>query len=192
MLNRLLDIDTAILTPRTVTRRFREGEGALLYDTIQDNHSYLIDSFPKTIEETSNKEKAEFYVRTKLAQWLLQQEYCFGIWDNESAKLIGSIRIFRVDWSVPKGELGFFIDHQYGSKGIMSEVVVACLPFIFRQLQLERLYLRTATDNFACQRLARKCGFRREGDLRADFKKFSGELVDVMIFGMTRAEFEKV
>ncbi len=192
MLERLLDIDTVILTPRTVTRRFREGEGFLLYDLVQDNHTFLAEAFVKTLQENDTKEKAEFFVRTKLADWLLQKEYCFGIWDNESAKLIGMLRMFRIDWSVPKGELGFFIDHEYGSKGIMSEVVVACLAFGFRQLQLERIYLRTATDNFACQRLARKCGFRREGDLRADFKKISGELLDVMIFGLTRAEFEKV
>ncbi|GJM35392.1 MAG: hypothetical protein DHS20C18_43930 [Saprospiraceae bacterium] len=188
---RLLNIDTVILTPRTVTRRFRENEGILLYDLIQDNHSFLVDAFVKFLKETETKEKAEFFLRERIVGWLLQNEYCFGLWDNESAKLIGMIRFFRIDWSVPKAELGFFIDHQYGGKGIMSEVLTTCLHFGFQQLQMERIYLRTATDNFACQRLARKCGFRREGDLRSDFKKMSGELLDVMIFGVTRAEYEK-
>lgn len=44
-------------------------------------------------------------------------------------------------------------------------------------------------DNVASQRLARKCGFRREGDLRSDYRRPSGELADTMLFGLTRPEY---
>ena len=78
------------------------------------------------------------------------------------------------------------------SKGIMTEVLLVTIRFAFTQLKLEKISLRTAMDNYASQRLARKCGFRREGDLRADFKKTSGEIIDVMVLGLTKAEWEKV
>ncbi|MCO6489181.1 MAG: GNAT family N-acetyltransferase [Phaeodactylibacter sp.] len=186
---RLFHIDTALVAPRTVARRFRENEGQALYDLIQDNHSRLEDHFPKTIEAIRDKESAEFFVREMLANWLLQKEYGFGVWDNKSAGLIGMIRLFRIDWRVPKAELNYFIDKEYAGKGLMTESLKVALRFAFHQLQLEKITIRTAMDNTPSQRLARKLGFRREGDLRADFKKNSGEVIDVMLLGLTRGEF---
>lgn len=188
----LLSVDTALLTKRVVVRRFRENDGEQLYDLLQDNRVYLEDAFPSTLNENSSKEKSEWYVRVRFAKWLLQEEYCFGVWDNDSAKLIGFIRLFRIDWHIPKAEVGFFIDRDFSSKGIMTEVLSVIIRFAFKQLKLEKISLRTAMDNYASQRLARKCGFRREGDLRADFKKTSGEIIDVMVLGLTKAEWEKV
>lgn len=191
MQEHLLTVDTALLTKRVVVRRFRENDGEQLYDLIQTNRSYLEDSFPSTVSDNSSKEKSEWFVRIRIAKWLLQEEYCFGVWDNDSAKLIGFIRLFRIDWNIPKAEIGFFVDRDFSSKGIMTEVLLTIVPFAFQQLKLEKIILRTAMDNYASQRLARKCGFRREGDLRADFKKTSGEIIDVMVLGLTRAELEK-
>lgn len=191
MQEHLLTVDTALLTKRVVVRRFRENDGEQLYDLIQTNRSYLEDSFPSTVNDNSSKEKSEWFVRVRIAKWLLQEEYCFGVWDNDSAKLIGFIRLFRIDWNIPKAEIGFFLDREFSSKGIMTEVLLTIVPFAFQQLKLEKIILRTAMDNYASQRLARKCGFRREGDLRADFKKTSGEIIDVMVLGLTRAELEK-
>lgn len=188
----LLNIDTALLTRRTVVRRFREHEGKDLFLLIQENTSHISDHFPLTLKEIKNPFQAEIYIRKKLSAWLLQEEYTFGIWDNDSAKLIGFIRIFYVDWHVPKAEIGFFIDHKHTQRGLMTEAMVTILSFAFQQLKLEKLILRTAADNYPTQRLARKCGFRREGDLRSDFKRPSGELVDVLYFGYTRFEYQKV
>ena len=188
----LLSVDTALLTKRVVVRRFRENDGEQLYDLLQDNRVYLEDAFPSTLNENSSKEKSEWYVRVRFAKWLLQEEYCFGVWDNDSAKLIGFIRLFRIDWHIPKSEVGFFIDRDFSSKGIMTEVLSVIIRFAFTQLKLEKISLRTAMDNYASQRLARKCGLRREGDLRSDFKKTSGEIIDVMVLGLTKAEWEKV
>lgn len=188
----LLSVDTALLTKRVVVRRFRENDGEQLYDLLQSNRVYLEDAFPSTLNENSSKEKSEWYVRVRFAKWLLQEEYCFGVWDNDSAKLIGFIRLFRIDWHIPKAEVGFFIDRDFSSKGIMTEVLLVIIRFAFTQLKLEKISLRTAMDNYASQRLARKCGFRREGDLRADFKKTSGEIIDVMVLGLTKGEWEKV
>lgn len=189
----LLHIDTALLTRRTVVRRFREQEGNDLYILIQENTSHIIDHFPLTLKEIKDQVKAEIYIRRKFSAWLLQREYCFGIWDTNSAKLIGFVRIFGIDWNVPKAEIGFFIDHKHTQRGLMTEAMISLLSFAFQQLKLEKLILRTATDNYPTQRLARKCGFRREGDLRSDFKRLTtGELVDVMYFGFTRHEYEKI
>jgi RimJ/RimL family protein N-acetyltransferase len=188
----LFQADTALVTLRTVVRRFRENEGESFYQLVSENLSRLTDYFPQTLEAVTNKDTGEAYVRQKIADWLLQNEYCFGVWEHKNAKLVGFVRVFNILWGVPAGELAFFIDKNFEGKGIMTEVVQAAIRFSFEDLKIEKLRLRTATDNYATQRLARKCGFRREGDLRAEFRRPSGELIDVMLFGYTKAEFEKV
>lgn len=186
---RLFNIETALVSPRTVVRRFREGDGEVLYELVQDNTSRLQDHFPKTVEALRDKDSTEWFVRERLADWLLQRDYSFGLWDNQSAKMIGMIRIFQIDWRVPKAELGYFIDKDFSGKGLMTESLRVVLRFAFHQLQLAKLIIRTATDNIASQRVARKCGFRREGDLRDDFCLPGGELADTVLLGLTRAEF---
>ena len=188
----LLDLDTALIAPRTVVRRFREGDGEAFYECIQDNYSRLHDHFPSMLPSINSKEDAEFYVRSRMADWLLQKEYSFGIWHNKDAKYIGFIRFFQIDWRVPKAEISYFIDKDYGGQGLMTESMNVALRFAFDQLKIEKLSLRTGMENIPSQRLARKVGFHREGDLRADFRRLSGELIDTMVFGLTQSEWRGI
>jgi RimJ/RimL family protein N-acetyltransferase len=192
MQERLLHIDTALLTKRTVVRRFRENDGELLYRLVQKNLSFLEDHFTTSIEKANSQANAEFFIREMLSNWLLQKSYSFGIWEGEKADLIGVIRITNINWRVPTGELSFFIDHDFSGKGIMTEALGAVLNFAFRQLEMEKLYVRSAMDNYASQRVVRKWGFRREGDLRDAFRKLSGTLIDVMLLGLSRTDFEEL
>lgn len=184
----LFGIDTVLLTNRTVSRRFREGDGAAFFDLLQDNSAILMEEFPDLLEEVSDKDKAEAFVRRSLSDWLLHHKFVFGVWDNKSAQHIGLVGLLHPDWSVPKAELTCFIHRDFNRKGIMTECLAALLRFGFQQLLLEKIYVHTAMDNYPAQRLVRKCGFRREGDLRFERKKPTGEFVDVMLLALTRSE----
>lgn len=183
---RILEVDTALITPRTVIRRFRENDGSAFLPLFQDNQGALLDLVPPLFATLPNADTIEHFVRLQLALWLHQEAFCFGIWSRESALPIGYVRLNILDWSVPKAELAFFIDREHQQKGIMTEVLEYLRVFAFDQLQVEKIVLRLASDNYPGQRLARKCGFLREGDLRAEHRKASGELVDLMVYGALR------
>lgn len=185
----LFTADTAILTTRTLIRRFREGDGKAFYDLVQNNHSYLEDHFPDLIKGIIDSDSAEIFVRQKIAHWLLQSEYTFGIWDNDSAKLIGYFQFLHIDWTVPRAELVYFLNHEHTGKGMMTEVLARMVQYGFMELHINKLALKTLQDNYPSQRLARKVGFRREGDLRNEFRKPSGALFDLMVFGLTKEEY---
>ncbi len=188
MRHELFPAETALLTARAVVRRFREGDGVALYELVDNNRSYLSDYFSQVHHATPDKETAEQYVREKMAAWLLQQEYCFGIWENRSAQLIGQIQLTNIDWSIPRAELSFFLDQSFQGKGMMTEALQAVIRFAFTQLFIEKLSLPTSMENYDMHRIARKCGFRREGDLRSEMRKGGGDYIDVMLFGLTRTE----
>lgn len=185
----IFKVDTAILTSRTLIRRIREGDGPAFLELIQGNSSYIEDHFPHLVDEIKNEETAEAFVRKRLANWLLQKEYTFGIWRNEEADLIGFVNFRELDWEIPRAELSYFLHQDHAGQGVMTEVIARMVQFAFRQLVLNKLVLKTLIDNYASQRLARKVGFRREGDLRNEIRRNSGGLFDVMLFGLTREEY---
>ena len=186
----LFNLPTALISRRTVIRRFRENEGKQLYDLVQENKGLIEADFPRTLAGNASPESAESYVRLSISDWLLQKNYLFGIWETGSEELIGIIRLFELEWDIPKAEIAYFIDHKVYNQGLMSEVMQAILPFCFEELHLNRLFARTATDNYNSQRLLRKSGFLREGDARRAFRRqTTGELIDIMLFGMTKEEY---
>ena len=186
----LFNIDTALLTPRCVVRRFRENDGAAFFALIEGNRDYLLDHFPILIEEVgTDANAAEAFVRERIAYWLLQQDFAFGIWSNETSKLIGYVHLFDLNWNVPAAEVSFFLGKEQEEKGLMTEVLARVVRFGFRQLALEKIYLKTLADNYGSQRVARKVGFGREGDLRNEFRRPGGMLVDLVRFGLSRETY---
>lgn len=191
MYSYLFNVDTVLLSKRTVVRRFRENDGESIFSLIDNNTSWLGDQYPSFLPVKVDHAEAEMLAREKLAKWLLQEEYCFGVWESKKAELIGIATICKIDWVTPHAEINAFIGHADAGQGLMTEALAHVVKFAFEQLKLHKLYFRNSTESVAAQRLARKFGFRREGDLREAFKKASGEFGDYMLFGLTRGEFVK-
>ena len=185
----LFSIDTAILTTRTLTRRLREGDGNDFFNLIQENSSYIEDHFPILVEAVRSPDDGEAFVRHKMAHWLTQKEFAFGIWRVDEADMIGYVHFRNIDWQTPRAEISYFLHQNHAGKGLMTEVMSRMVQFAFKHLQLNKLVLKTLIDNYGSQRLARKVGFRREGDLRHEYRRASGVLLDVMLFGLTREEY---
>ena len=183
----LYDIDTALLTDRCVVRRFREGEGLQFYDLLDRNRDVLQDHFPHLVATVlADPTAGEAFVRRQLAGWLLQREFAFVVQQPETTALIGFVQLHDLNWDVPAAEVVYFLDRDHAQQGLMTEALERVVRFAFQQLQLEKLYVKTLADNYASQRVARKVGFGREGDLRNEFRKPGGMLVDLVRFGLSR------
>lgn len=175
-----------------VVRRFREQEGAAFYDLYAANSTILEDLLPSVLPPLSDTLQAEFFVRQRLAAWLRQEELAYAIWDKENAQLIGYLTISPDGSTWRKVQCTGFIDKAKNGRGLMSEALRALLHTIFSKTGIEKVTLLTSVENTAAQRIARKCGFIREGDLRDEFIRHSGEPVDALLFGILRHTFEKV
>lgn len=184
-MEKVLNIETVLITKRTVVRRFREMEGAALFELVRANTGLLHDLHPAVLPLFENVEAAEIFVRRGLAAWLLQESYHFAIWDKDSATMIGYVAFEPIYWEQPKARLRGFIGTSCQATGIMSEVLEILLPLGFLQLGLTKVSLEVGSDNVAAHRLARRMGFVREGDLREEYRKASGEPFDVVLFGLT-------
>lgn len=106
--------------------------------------------------------------------------------DNTPVGLIGLLSIDRInkkaEYYVTLGE------RDYLGKGIAAKASRILLNYAFQQLELNRIYLYTETDNLAAVKSYERIGFKREGIIRKDlFSK--GRFVDRYVYGITKNDF---
>jgi [ribosomal protein S5]-alanine N-acetyltransferase len=86
--------------------------------------------------------------------------------------------------------VGSWFGRAYWGSGANRESKALLTALAFRQLGMDRLTAWANTRNGRSQIALERVGFRREGVLRA-FHRHGDVLHDVVVFGMTRTEWER-
>jgi RimJ/RimL family protein N-acetyltransferase len=108
----------------------------------------------------------------------------FAIVDaGDLTRLLGSISLVRIDWPHRRGEVGYWLGPEARGEGHASRAVGLLARWGIDKLRLERIDLIAATDNVASQRVAERCGFRREAVLRGYMRGRDGWL-DMVAHGL--------
>jgi len=63
-------------------------------------------------------------------------------------------------------EAGYFIDEEYWGRGIATKAMKLLEQFTMKNTKVHRVEIRIAVDNIASQKVARKCGYQKEGKLK--------------------------
>jgi ribosomal-protein-serine acetyltransferase len=100
--------------------------------------------------------------------------------------MIGGIIVKNIDWSVPKAELAYFIDEEHEGKGITSSAVGWVKDFAFKDLKMEKLYIKFNPQNLGSKKVAIKNCFEKEGYLKKEFRTGQGDLADVERYGLIK------
>lgn len=90
----------------------------------------------------------------------------FAVSEFLTQRLVGTVRLHRVDWTVRSAEVSYLTAPWARGEGYASEAVVAVAHWLFHDRKFERLELRTAAGNTASQQVAQKVGCISEGVLR--------------------------
>ena len=184
-----ISAETELITDRLRLRTYQESDTNAFYMLVQENKTRLAPAFPSRVQVTKRYEEALRLIKRFRVDWQLGQVYAFGIWGKNTNKYIGDISLKNFDHSVPKAEIGYYLDSPSEGKGYGTEALQAVINFAFNQLSVNKLYIRCALQNSRSYSLAERCGFRREGLIRQDFRDHSRQLIDVYYYGLTRADF---
>ncbi len=93
-------------------------------------------------------------------------------------KHIGNCGYYGIDEIKGEAELGITIgDRDYWNKGYGTDAVTTLVNYIFRQTNLNRIYLKTLESNSRAQKCFQKCGFTPCGHLVKD--RFSFMLMEI-------------
>jgi RimJ/RimL family protein N-acetyltransferase len=153
------------------------------YTLIQSNKSRLEDFFAGTIARTETLESTQAYCKVIEKRIAQKEYYPYLIVDNETKDPVGLIDVKNIDWNIPKGELGAFIDAKYEGKGLVTHFINEVILNIVESHKFKKLYCRVSPHNERSVRVVERLGFELEGKLRRDYKTTKGELVDLNYYG---------
>ena len=158
-------------------------QSELFFKLIDDNRKRLEAFFAGTVSRTKTLDDTIVY--GKLIEQRINEKSYFPyiIVDKKSDLFIGLIDVKNIDWSIPKAEIGYFIDANYEGKGVISEGLGLLLAYLVNTYKFKKLLCRTSSKNIGSLKVALKNGFELEGTIRRDYKTTKGELVDLNYYG---------
>ncbi len=115
-----------------------------------------------------------------------------GIEEKASHKLIGSVGLHldeRFRRGIASRELGYVLNHDYWGHGYMSEAVSAVLYVGFVNMHLEIITCGHYPKNDQSRKVIEKNGFKYEGLIRHHSRLYTGEIMDLCQYSITREEY---
>lgn len=134
---------------------------------------------PQTLEQT-----AEFCDAAR-ARWEKAEGLDVLLCCRETGDVVGAGGYPRLDWSVPKFEIGYWCRSDRTGTGLITEATLTLAEYAFDQLGAARIELFIDDLNRRSYAVAERLGFRLEGVLRAEARNNQGELRNTRLYAAT-------
>jgi RimJ/RimL family protein N-acetyltransferase len=177
----LRDLPDSFDTERLTIRSPMPGDGvelqAAVAETLDDLRPWMpwADHVP-TVEEEEELVRAgrvRFLQRTDL--WLL-------LFLKGTHTLVGGSGLHRMDWDVPRFEIGYWVRKQFAGQGYITEAVIGVSHFAFEVLGAHRVEIHCDSNNERSRRVAERAGFELEASLKNHGRTPGGQLRDTLIY----------
>lgn len=175
-----------IETERLILKPYALDFAMEFYIKFQKDRIYLEDYFSRTLSVTKTHEETELYFQKKIQSFQNSEGFYFGIFLKKSDELIGHISVREIDWTVPKGEVAYFIFSDFSGQKYSYEALKAFRDFCIKEKEMLRIFMKIAPDNIASKKVAEFCGFELEGLLRNDYRKRQEILTDILLYSLVR------
>lgn len=152
----------------------------------------LISKEKQQIDLWNKDVEVSMYREVGMCEKKILKSIDFGIYDNETGNLIGSLGISSIDLENNHAEIGMAIgDKNYWDKGFGTDTVKAVLDHCFNELGLNKIYLDVWEENIRAINCYLKCGFKKEGVLRQHVRK-DNVYYDKWIMSVLRKEWNRI
>jgi RimJ/RimL family protein N-acetyltransferase len=183
----LLDIPEEIQTERMVIRIARPGEGAAVNDAIRESIAEL-QSWMPWAKTCPTPEETEAHARKAHARFHTREDLTYRGWLKDGGAFVVATGLHRLEWDVPRFEIGYWVRTSLTGKGYCCEAVHALSRLAFETLGAQRVEIRCDTQNQRSWRVAERCGFELEGILRCDSRGCDGSVRDTRVYSRIRRE----
>ncbi len=160
-----------------ITLRYQEMSDAKRFCEILNNPNFIYFN-----AKPSMKEEIE-WLKAVLEKAKNNYEHNYTILCDE--EIVGGIGIKINQHCKFVGEIGYFLDEKYWGKGITCEAVKLAEEIAFKKLDLRRIEILTDVKNEQSQRVAKKCGYEKEGILKKRIMN-QKKYVDAILFSKVK------
>lgn len=180
----LLDIPLQMNTKRLILRApLQSGDEEIVYEAIKDSFNEL-KAWLSLFQEIPTIEETDILLKNSHNNFLKRESFRFLIFEKDGGKdFIGTASLHRIDWDIPKCEIGYWMNTKFSGNGYMTEAVKELVDFGFNHLALKRMEIRCESRNLKSRFIPEKLGFTFEGTLRNDDLSADGSmLTDTCIY----------
>ncbi len=169
-------------TKRLTIRGPLPGDGAELYTAVAESQEALKPWLPWAVN-IPDAEAYEARVREGRLKFLSRDDLWLMLLLKETNTIIGGSGLHRIDWDVPKFEIGYWVRTGYAGRGYITEAVEGITNFAFDMLGAKRVEIRCDAKNIRSAAVPQRLGYKLEGILRCDDRHhLTNELRDTMVF----------
>lgn len=158
----LLEFPHEFYTNRLFIRLPLPGDGNEIYNAINASKQELKLWLPFAQNDQS-LEDTEINVREAHIKFLQRTDLRLHIFHRETGEFIGCTGLHRIDWEVPKFEIGYWIDSRQSGKGYMTEAVQGLTDFAFEKLQANRVEIHCDVKNTKSRSIPERLAYQLEG-----------------------------
>jgi len=181
----LIDVPERLDGERIVLLAPRAGSGAEMALVVTQSLSHLRPWMPWA-QDAPTAESSELVVRRMQADFIARRDLCFHIHarraDGSPGRLLGGTGLHRLDWTVRKFEIGYWIRPEAAGQGHVSEAVRLLSALAFDRLGARRVEIRSDPRNLKSRAVAERCGFELEGVLRNEALGVDGHVRDTCVY----------
>lgn len=183
----LVEISTQLATERLILRApHPSGDGKIVNQAIRESIHELKAWLPFA-QEIPTVEETEMNLREAHLHFSKRESFRFLIFHKETNDFIGVVSLQRINWDIPKGEIGYWLHTKYSGRGFMTEAVKALIDFGLNQIDFNRIEIRCESTNYRSRAIPEKLGFELEGILRNEDLSADGHrLTDTCVYSVIK------
>ena len=184
----LLDFPYSFETERLIIRGPLPDDAVPLHQAVLESQPELKPWMPWAVE-VPTEEWYRVRVREGRLKFLAREDLWLMLTLKEDGLIIGGSGLHRIDWAVPKFEIGYWARTSHAGRGYITEAVNGITRFAFETLGARRVEIRCDVKNVRSAAVARRAGFALEGALHHDARDhITGGLRDTLIFAQVRPD----
>ena len=172
-----------IVTPRLILRVPTVADAPEINRAIRDSFAELNEWMPWAVEPQTMEESEEFCTKSR-RKWRDDSEYAVLMILKESGALVGGCGFPKLDWEVPKFEVGYWCHSAHVGRGYVSEATHALTLLAFDRFDAVRVEIRMDDNNERSWRVAQRLGFELEGVIHAETRTNNGSLRDTRVYAL--------
>src|SRR5918994_5123731 len=180
----LLDFPESFETERLSIRSPLFGDGPELHAAVRESMEELT-AWMTWPREHRTVDDSEASSRRARVAFLQRSELRLHLYLRGTRTLVGSSGLQRIDWEVPKFEIGYWCRTGYTGQGYVTEAVRGITGFAFDALGAKRVEIRCDSRNLPSARVAERADFMLEGTLQNNEVGTDGSARDTLIFALT-------
>ena len=152
---------------------------------VQENLAHLKPWMPWAVDDYGLEHALQWI---ELSEKAATEDGTFGCVIMLDDNFIGSLGIHRLDVQNKHTALGYWIDHRYQGKGIVTRCVSVLIDYLFDKMELNRVQINCNVENVRSRAIPERLGFTQEGILR-QVELVNDRFGDWAVYGLLSCEW---